>query len=84
MNLPEWLKINFLVNGEYADDRFGDLARNMISIIKTNPLEEDFDDYETLEDWLEHLEMHVAPEEVVITMREVWELYAKDQIHEAE
>jgi hypothetical protein len=43
--------------------------------MKINPFEEDFDSYHTLEDWLDHLDMHVAPGSVKATLLEAWESY---------
>jgi len=72
---PDWLQGKFRKNGKYARTRFGDLARNLLSVMKTNPFEEDFDSYHTLEDWLDHLDMHVAPGSVKATLLEAWESY---------
>lgn len=81
MNKPtfaEWLKTKFRKGGKYIDNRFGDLAKNIGKVMRTNPFEEDFESYDTLEDWIEHLEMHIAPESVAITMVDAWEMYMSD------
>lgn len=84
MTLPEWLRSKYKKGSRYLDNRFGDLTKSMDDVMKANPMEEDFDDYQTLEDWIEHLEMHFAPKSVIITMKEAWKLYAKDEVWEAE
>lgn len=83
MNKPPftcWLKGKFKKRGKYVDDRFGDLAKNLSHVIESNPFDEDFDDYNTLEDWLEHLDMHMAPDCVHTTMVDAWSLYTSEGI----
>lgn len=80
MDFPKWLLKKF----KKKDDRFGDLAKGLHAIMKSNPLEEEFEDYTTLEDWLEHMEMHMAPESVVETLIDAWSMYATGEISEVE
>lgn len=75
-SFPLWLRSNYRKNGKYADNRFGDLAKNLHAVMISNPFEEDFDSYDTLDDWLEHLDMHLAPDSVKITMVDAWDAYA--------
>lgn len=75
MSFYEWLQKTFKNKKGYRDDRFGDLARNIASVVKKNPFEEDFDDYVSIEDWQEHLDMHLAPKSVKATLLEAWEIF---------
>jgi len=75
-SFPAWLRSKY----RHDDNRFGDLARDVLYVIKINPFEEDFDSYHTLEDWLAHLDMHVAPDSVRSTMIDVWDMYTGDGI----
>ena len=78
--LPEWLRQKYRKDGRYARNRFGDLARNLWAVVKTNPFEEDFNSYDTLDDWLSHLDIHCAPGSVKATMVEAWDMYSGDGI----
>lgn len=79
-NVPfvSWLNAKFKKNGKYVDNRFGDLCKNLSSVVKSNPFEEDFEYYDNLEDWLEHLEMHVAPESAITTMVDAWSMFQSE------
>ena len=72
---PEWLRLRYRKDGKYVDNRFGDLAKSLWNTVRTNPFEEDFNSYDTLEDWLRHLDIHFAPRSVDATMIEAWEAY---------
>lgn len=80
MDFPSWLKKKY----KKKNDRFGDLADGLSKIMKSNPLEEDFADYVTLEDWLEHMEMHMAPKDVVETLIDAWSVYVAGEVSEVE
>jgi hypothetical protein len=75
VRFPEWLQTRYRKNGKYLKNRFGDLSKNLKGVISDNPFDENFDSYNTLEDWLDHLDMHVAPGSVKATMLEAWESY---------
>lgn len=78
MTFPEWLKRTYRgTRTKFADNKFGDLAKNLSSVIKKNPFEESFEEYNSLADWLEHLDTHCAPDIVKETMSQAWELYIK-------
>ena len=76
LTFPEWLLVRYRKGGKYVNNRFGDLARDLMAAVASDPFGEDFQSYRTLEDWLNHLEMHVAPGSVMITMNDAWDLYA--------
>jgi mRNA-degrading endonuclease YafQ of YafQ-DinJ toxin-antitoxin module len=80
MDFPSWLKKKY----KKSNDRFEDLANGLSKIIKANPLEEDFEDYITLEDWLEHMEMHMAPKDVVETLIDAWSIYVAGEDSEVD
>lgn len=77
-SFPVWLRKKYCKGGKYVDNRFGDLAKNLYAVIKSNPFEEDFDSYDTLEEWLEHLDMHLAPKSVEATMVDAWGAYISE------
>lgn len=77
---PEWLGLKYRKGGRYSNNRFGDLTKNLAGVIKSNPFDEDFASYDTLEDWLRHLEMHYAPGSVKATMVDAWEAYAGEGV----
>jgi hypothetical protein len=78
MTFPEWLKRQYRgTRTKFADNRFGDLAKNLSSVMNKNPFEESFEEYNSLTDWLEHLDTHYAPDVVRDTMSEAWDLYIK-------
>jgi mRNA-degrading endonuclease YafQ of YafQ-DinJ toxin-antitoxin module len=80
MDFPSWLKKKY----KKSNDRFGDLTNGLLKVMRTNPLEEEFDDYTTLEDWLEHMEMHIAPKDVVETLIDAWSIYVTGENSEIE
>lgn len=79
MKIYDWLNKNYrLSNGGYEDSRFGDLAKNLNAVMRRNVFGEDFESYETLEDWLWHLDYHVAPETAKITMVDAWDKFLQE------
>ena len=80
MDFRKWLLKKF----KKKDDRCGDLAKGLQAIIKSNPLEEEFEDYITLEDWLEHLELHMAPESVKEALVDAWGMYVTREVSEVD
>jgi len=77
MTFYEWLIAKYRIKkGKFEDTRFGDLAKNLEAVINKNVFDEDFDEYNTLEDWLEHLDMHLAPKIVKATLVDAWEMYS--------
>lgn len=57
------------------DDYRGSFARHLQGILVDNPLEESFDDYNDLKDWQEHLELHDAPEDTYLILKELYDEY---------
>ena len=77
----EPLDFIFWLDSKYrlADTAIGDLARDLMKVIRDNPLEEDFEDYDSLEDWLYHLDIHAAPQSVVNALKAAWEKYERER-----
>jgi len=75
-----WILLRFKRKNKYVRNRFGSLARNLYHILSANPFDENFDDYDTLEKWLEHLDLHVAPEPVIETMIDAWDMYESENV----
>ena len=67
------------VIGGYAKDQcsIGNFARQLDSVVTENPFDEDFLEYDTLDEWKEHLQLHEAPEDYHLILEELWYEYER-------
>lgn len=75
--MSEYISFQEFVVKQYVDEDGyrGSFARHLEGILIDNPLEENFNDYDTLKEWQEHLELHDAPEDTYLILKEIYDEY---------
>jgi hypothetical protein len=80
VNMPEETSFVEYVVQKYWDDEGpnGAFILHLHDIIIDNPLEEDFVEYDSLEEWRDHLDLHDAPGDVYEILEDLWREYERE------
>ena len=78
--MPEETSFVEYVVQKYWDDEGpnGAFILHLHDIIIDNPLEEDFVEYDSLEEWRDHLDLHNAPGDVYEILEDLWREYERE------